>query len=201
LLRVHFRAGMVNEGAAGNRNALRNVTMARTDGEGGKDCAAVPLTLVSGIGERYAGQHLTGKVCRKDVFLAVQALAQPIIPDLDRGRVIDRVRIPVVIVITDIHVPDQRLCVGRAVTPVEGNVEIGLRTGTPPKIVECGEGGGNAGHAHGNGEADSARSEVSRGGAGSIIVGAGRNRQRDASEILDAGWKGVSVDDAGAARR
>src|ERR1039457_4117446 len=202
VLEVQLQARIVNDLAAGNRDCFRNISTACTDGESGKNRAAAvrALTLVSRIGNRYAGQHLAGKGRRQDVFLAVQALAQPVIPDLDRGGVIDRVCIAVVVVIAYIHVPHQRLCSSRAVTAIESDKQIGLRTGMAPHRVEQGENRSDARHADWNSEANGARSKICRCGALPIIVGAGRNRERDASEILVAGWIRASVYDASAVR-
>src|ERR1022692_4387238 len=202
VLEVQLQARIVNDLAAGNRDCFRNISTACTDGESGKNRAAAvrALTLVSRIGNRYAVQHLAGKGRRQDVFLAVQALAQPVIPDLDRGGVIDRVCIAVVVVIAYPHVPHQRSCSSRAVTAIESDKQIGLRTGMAPHRVEQSENRSDARHADWNSEANGARSKICRCGALPIIVWADRNRKRDASEILVAGWIRASVYDASAVR-
>jgi len=54
---------------------------------------------------------------------------------------------------------------------------------------------GDAGHADRNGKADGTRSKICRGAPRPIIVRAGRNGKRNASEILVAGWERASVGD------
>ena len=141
----------------------------------------------------HAGQYLPGKGGWQNVFLTVQALAFSIRPGLYGARVIDRVLTSVVVVIADVYAADQRLCSSRAVTPGKSDKHLGLRTWLAPHVVEQGENGGDAGQADRNGDVDYTRSHICCGAAIPIIVGGGRNRKRDAPEILGASWKCASA--------